>query len=735
MKGNLKRRPAVLIASLMIVAAAMIVSPVWSWGEEADAAVKYLPGVTEEMTGHAYWSDQMKEPDKVLADRDELKVIQESLYNEKEIMMTDLSAWTRETYNGVQQNKDLADSAETDAKYAYESGHIYDDQGHKLSSWDEAKSQYYGSMINNCKDKNPQDEMPVKFAICTKRTALTIFPSDKPLHDDPGDPDYDFKYLARVRVNEPLVLQGVSGDGKYYAALVANVSGWVPAEDIAICSDRQEWLKAWNFPDDETLVVTDDKIYTEDSNYDPQLSHVKLPMGTTLKLAAEEEWSGRINNRSAYNNHVVWMPVRRENGTYDKKLALIGQNRKVSEGYLPMTSANLAKVAVNYLGDAYGWGGMMGTNDCSGYVNDVYKCFGLTLARNTTWQSMQPVKKYDLNGMTKEEKRKIIKTLPVGAVLIWPAHEMLYLGNKGDDLYVISSVSNIYVDGTRTRVRGNVINQLDMSSTGGSDWLSNLTTANVPYLTPDGDLPERKQPDPPKPDPPKPDPPKPDPPKPDPPKPDPPKPDPPKPDPPKPDPPKPDPQKPAMPVVKTCSHYNTKSIEAYWDEVDGADQYKVFWKKTEPAKKGNSKKSNSKWREKTTAKATYTATKLKSRGLYIFRVKALKNYDGRIIESDFSNSVYRYLYREKCNVKAAKKALSVSWERDKKASGYVISCSPSKSMKNAKIIKVKGSKKTSLKIKKLKKGKKYYVRVKAFRKYKGKTYQGELSNKIVKKAK
>ena len=90
MKGNLKRRPAVLIASLMIVAAAMIVSPVWSWGEEADAAVKYLPGVTEEMTGHAYWSEQMKEPDKVLADRDELKVIQESLYIEKGIMMLPL---------------------------------------------------------------------------------------------------------------------------------------------------------------------------------------------------------------------------------------------------------------------------------------------------------------------------------------------------------------------------------------------------------------------------------------------------------------------------------------------------------------------------------------------------------------------------------------------------------------------------------------------------------------------
>ena len=46
--------------------------------------------------------------------------------------------------------------------------------------------------------------------------------------------------------------------------------------------------------------------------------------------------------------------MRRSDGTYEKKLALIGENRKVSEGTPALTEENLMSVALNELGDVYG---------------------------------------------------------------------------------------------------------------------------------------------------------------------------------------------------------------------------------------------------------------------------------------------------------------------------------------------------------------------------------------------
>lgn len=271
-------------------------------------------------------------------------------------------------------------------------------------------------------------------------------------------------------------------------------TGWINKDNVAICADKKEWLDAFNFAPSDTLVVFDDRMYTETSNVTPEVSQVMLTMGTCLKLASDEECAGQINNRTAHNNHVVWLPVRRDDGTYDRKLCLIGENRKVSEGYLPLTSANIAMVAMNQLGDVYGWGGMMSANDCSGYVRDVYKCFGLELARNTTWQANQPVRKWAIGDMTNDEKSELIKRLPVGAVLIFGGHEMLYLGSEGDKLYVISSVSNLVLDGANTRVRGGIINTLDITRPNGKTWLGSLHTAEIPYL-PEGTVKDMNSPD------------------------------------------------------------------------------------------------------------------------------------------------------------------------------------------------------------------------------------------------
>lgn len=450
----------------------------------AGAAVRYMPDVTAEMSKASYWTDKMNDPDKVLAGPEDIADINQSIIKGGSTGVVDLADWSLNnmTFNGQQMAQSLKSSAQADAETFYGWGAKYDTNGTRYDNYADAYEHIYKPMVDNTVDPAATASMDSQFAICTKRANLLAFPSDTPLLEDPNDPDNGDLYLSMVRVNEPMVIQAKSADGQYYSARTSCTSGWISIEDIAICEDRDKWLEAWDFGKDKTLVVYDDKIYTEESKYTPELSSVKLPMGTCLELASEEEIDGYINKRTAHNNHVVWMPVRKTDGTYDKKLCLIGENRKVSEGFLPLTTSNIVMVAMNQLGDIYGWGGQMGSEDCSGYVRDVYKCFGLELARNTTLQMSQPVKKWALSSMSDEEKAETIKRLPAGAVLFFSGHEMIYLGENNGKLYVISSLGNIVLDGDVTAVRGGIINTLDMKRGTGATWLRSMTQAQIPYL-------------------------------------------------------------------------------------------------------------------------------------------------------------------------------------------------------------------------------------------------------------
>ncbi len=443
-----------------------------------------MPDVTADMSHADYWAQKVCDSDRTQVTTAEIEQLNQDIWKTSK-ETRDLAGWSKTQYDAADCVRALLRGAQADADWCYNSGARYDNNG---QAQDEAV--LYDARIANCQDPSVNfestepDMRDYRYAVCTTRSTLLVFPTEDLLLDDPSDADFDLNYLSIVKVNEPLILRTCSADGQYYAAMSSCCAGWIKASDVAICKDKQEWLEAWDYPSDQLLVVYDDKIYTEDSRFQPETANRKLPMGTCLQLASEEEIQGRISNRTAHNNHAVWMPVRRDDGTYEKKLALIGENRKVSEGYLPLTTRNVLKVALNQLGDAYGWGGMMGTNDCSGYVRDVYSCFGIDMPRSSN-RNNGVAKAWDLSGMTDTKKADFIKRLPPGTLLAFSGHEMLYLGYEGDKLYVISSVSNVRMPGDdhNTRIRGCVINTLDILRASNTTWLANLNFAEVPYYS------------------------------------------------------------------------------------------------------------------------------------------------------------------------------------------------------------------------------------------------------------
>ena len=469
-KGMMKLKRIVIVGLVLIVTLSGLLC---AFAQN----VPYLPDVRKEMSNPNFWTSG----DELLMTYDEIELQNKLTVSAKETCMYDLKN-QNETVNTLALNEALIDSTKADIKYYL--GWTY------LESNQKAVEADFDEILKNTQNHAPKEKDSVIYAVAVKRTNLHTFPSHKAIWDDPADPECNYQYLESVRVNEPVVITSVSNDGKFYLAKNICCSGWIPAEDVALCKDKNEWLSAWDFSREKRLVVYGDKVYTQMSVTGKATSELLLTMGTVLELADVTNPNELTDNRAAYQNYAVYIPIRNSDGSYNKKLTLIPESEKVHTGYLPMTEKNIVSVALEALGNTYGWGNWLNSDDCSGYVKNVYKCFGLELARNTSWQSAMPMAKINMEYMCREERVNVLDAMPVGTVLYFSGHEMMYLGKDNGKYFVVSAVGSIMQPqnpAVRQRIRSTVINSLEVKRSNGNMWIDDLNLALVPFRSADND--------------------------------------------------------------------------------------------------------------------------------------------------------------------------------------------------------------------------------------------------------
>ncbi len=442
-----------------------IVASDYTRGSGDDAAnmesTAKAPNVTSEMCLASFWHNNEACSDEIIMTSEEIAEFNKKNYAAAETNTNDLSA-IKGTYNGVEL-------AEANAGFNSPSG-LY-------INGSPVEEEYYEEIRENIRNAPVTENMEYKYGFAVNRTVMKAYPYEDYLSDDPSDPEWDDLVASGVAVNEPLVIMFTTGDGKFTLAKNACCSGWVPTEDIAVCKNKEEWEKFKN-PDD-ILVVTGEKVYLEPSA-DEDLNEKLLTMGTVLPL--DPQYADTVTYRLPWNNYVVLMGARDENGNFYQKRALIPANRDVNVGYLDYTSANVVTQAFKSLGNRYGWGGMMNSQDCSSYAREVYRCFGFELARNTTWQSKMPAQVTEMTNMTTEERKAFLDTVAAGAILIMPGHEMLYLGKYEGLYYTINDISSLVPadkPGVIVKPRSIVVNDLSTLRGSGKTWLDDLNCAVV----------------------------------------------------------------------------------------------------------------------------------------------------------------------------------------------------------------------------------------------------------------
>src|SRR3546814_7378157 len=105
--------------------------------------------------------------------------------------------------------------------------------------------------------------------------------------------------------------------------------------------------------------------------------------------------------------------------------------------------ANLIRQAFKFLGERYGWGHSYGTRDCSGFVSEIYRSFGVQLPRNTSAQSVSPALNrlaFDA-GDSRDKRMEAASGLQVGDLVYIPGHVMMRSEEHTSELQSLMRIS------------------------------------------------------------------------------------------------------------------------------------------------------------------------------------------------------------------------------------------------------------------------------------------------------
>lgn len=271
-----------------------------------------------------------------------------------------------------------------------------------------------------------------------------------------------------------------SVDGEWTYALTYGYGGWIRKDSIALCKSKAEWLERIHPKD--FLVVTDYDIHLDGTPF----ADISIPMGTMLPLSDAQ---GSASSRVSY---LVTLPTRDKSGLiYDIDVEVPASD-SVSHGYVQYTEENMLSLALKHEGHTYGIAGSDNSFDCSGMTKSIYACFGLSLPRTAVAQSKVDVaeiynvhndfglgKVLNIGHNTTEYKMKVLENAPVGTLLYFPGHIMLYLGMEEGHPVCISAVADYSTKdlpvGTIESINKTVVTDMTyVTRADGKTWLESL---------------------------------------------------------------------------------------------------------------------------------------------------------------------------------------------------------------------------------------------------------------------
>ena len=299
--------------------------------------------------------------------------------------------------------------------------------------------------------------MAPAYGLVVKRAALRTFPTRERVFSTVGDTDIDRFQESALFPGDKVAVVHRSADGRWLFVHSERYSAWIEAD--AIASGDKATVLGYGAKGPYRIITgaTAQTAYTPE---EPRVSRLQLDMGVRLPVLADWPASEPVNGQQAHASWVVQLPVREADGRLKLVPALLPRSQDTAADYLALTPRLLLQQAFKFLGERYGWGHDYDTRDCSGFVSEIYRSFGVLLPRNTSAQAVSPaLDRLPFTGKDGKALRdRAVTDLKVGDLVYIPGHVMMAIGHVDGRTWVIHDTAGgswFGADGTRVQAHLN----------------------------------------------------------------------------------------------------------------------------------------------------------------------------------------------------------------------------------------------------------------------------------------
>ncbi len=426
-----------------------------------------LPNVTPQMERPEFWIRKIKHPANLLLTAEKIQKMNEENLKRQELRlcrMKDLKGdWTREEILSLLE-EDWENFGRTEEVR-------YGKDGTPLGE------SFWNRIRSDLNQESIKEKSKMSYAVVARRTDIRVFPTDELSMSTRNDYEFDRFQHSSISAGSPIGIYHFSRDKEWVYAQTQFIRGWIRTHDLAIAKEKVEVVDYEEAKD--RLVVTGNfvTVFGDPSFRQPAFT---VQMGDSFPLL-----SGPGRTEQPRPLYVIRIPRREDNGELSFRNGYIRAGEDVHQGFLPYTQENVARQAFKMLNHPYGWGDRLGGRDCSRFLMDLFRTFGILMPRNSKEQAMVGTHLGLAEKKPPGEKQKLLdQALPLATTLRLPGHIMLYLGKDKGKYYAIHSIWGIQKSGkgspTVEKIGRAVVSDLNLGEKGpGGSLLDRVTDIRV----------------------------------------------------------------------------------------------------------------------------------------------------------------------------------------------------------------------------------------------------------------
>ena len=389
-----------------------------------------LPHVTPEMERPAFWIKKIKNPTNLLLNPENIHKMNEENLKRQDLLLCrvkDLKEdWTREEVLFLLK-EDWENFGRT-GEVRYGKSRI------PLGEF------FWNELRNNLNQESVKENSRMLFGLIVKRTDIRVFPTEELSLSTPHQDEFDRFQHSSISPGSQIGIYHFSKDKEWAYVQTPFIRGWVRTHDLGIAKERGKIVDYAEAKDRWVVIGNFVHVFSDPSLRQPVFL---AQMGDSFPLLT---LSGETKITNAF--YVIHIPSREDNGLLTIQKGYIRADEDVHRGFLPYTQENIARQAFKMLDHPYGWGDRFGGRDCSRFIMDLFRTFGILMPRNSKEQATVGMDMGPVEGKSIKEKRKILdQAIPLATILRLPGHIMLYLGKDKGKHYAIHSIWGIQKSG------------------------------------------------------------------------------------------------------------------------------------------------------------------------------------------------------------------------------------------------------------------------------------------------